>query len=68
MTTYTASDGDRLDRIIYAHYRTLEQSVVAVVIEANVHLAHKVSLDAGDVVNLPDVEPETTDTASRALW
>lgn len=68
MTTHKAVDGDRLDRIIYKYYGTLESSVVASVIEANVHLAHKVTLDAGDVVNLPEAETSETDTASRALW
>ncbi len=62
-----ATQGDRLDQIIYAHYGTLD--VMNEVMMANVHLLHKAILDNGDKVYLPDIDvtPQSK-TAGVNLW
>ncbi len=67
MKTYTAQNGDRLDQIVYQEYNTLK--VMDKVLEANIHLKHKVLLEDGDIVNLPvvTIEKETIKKV-KTLW
>jgi len=61
-----ATQGDRLDQIIMAFYKTL--SVMNEVMIINIHLMNKPVLDRGDVVYLPDiVAPAPTETGV-SLW
>ena len=66
MKTVTAYKGQRLDQIIYKKYSTLESDVVNAVLSANPHLLNKLELEAGDVVNLPEIE--TKEPKGRHLW
>lgn len=62
-----ATQGDRLDQIIYAYYGTLD--VMNEVMMANVHLLRKAILDNGDKVYLPDMEVTAqAETAGVNLW
>jgi phage tail protein X len=51
MKTYRASEGERLDTIVYAHYDTLE--VFPQVLQLNARLT--TLLKDGDIVKLPDI-------------
>lgn len=61
-----ATHGDRLDRIIYAYYGTLD--AMNEVMMANVHLMKKTILDDGDKVYLPDIETATPEEKGVSLW
>jgi len=66
MKRTVATTGDRLDQIIYQYYGTLD--VMNEVMMSNVHLLSKTILDAGDIVNLPDISsPEQPETGVN-LW
>lgn len=61
-----ATQGDRLDQIIYAHYGTLD--VMNEVMMSNAHLMSKAILDNGDKVYLPDIKiPDKLETGI-SLW
>ena len=65
MTEYKATDGDRLDQIVFNHYNTLK--VFNKVLEANKHIGAKTVLAAGDVIKLPVIElPKTKEV--KGLW
>lgn len=68
MREYRASKGERLDQIVFREYGTLE--AIGVVLEANTHLLHKIELDAGDRVYLPDLQKESQERIKKgkALW
>lgn len=61
-----ATDGDRLDQIIFAHYGTL--SVMNEVMMSNAHLLKKVILESGDKVYLPEIDTSTPDKMGVSLW
>ena len=56
MREYIATQGERLDQIIYREYKSLDKNVVNEVLKANSHLLTKLILDAFDVVYLPEIE------------
>lgn len=67
MKTVNAQAGDRLDQIVYLEYGTL--TIFDKVLEANSHLATKVILDDGDIVNIPVIEIEKeTIKEVKSLW
>ena len=61
--TYIAKDKERLDNIVYKHYKTLE--VFETVLSFNSHLNSV--LKAGDKVFLPEIKIEKKDE-TVALW
>jgi len=67
MREYRANQGERLDRIIYREYKTLNQDVVNKVLEANPHLLGKIELDAFDIVYLPEITIEPCEE-NKTLW
>ena len=67
MREYRANQGERLDRIIYREYKTLNQDVVNKVLEANPHLLDKLVLDAFDIVYLPEITIEPN-KENKTLW
>ena len=67
MSEYIAKDGERLDQIVYAVYGTLD--VYDEVLKANIHIADKIELEAGDIVYLPDIKRDTTTLKDeKSLW
>ena len=65
--TYTAQDGDRLDKIVFKHYGTLK--VFDKVLEVNTHLVTKAILEDNDKVNLPIIEIQKATTKEvKSLW
>jgi len=67
MREYRANQGERLDRIIYREYKTLNQDVVNKVLEANPHLLGKIELEAFDIVYLPEITIEPSEE-NKTLW
>jgi len=67
MREYIATQGERLDQIIYLEYKTLDKNVVNEVLKANPHLLTKLVLDAFDKVYLPEIEIEPS-SEDKALW
>jgi len=67
MEIYIAKQGDRLDSIIYKHYKSLDKDIVEAVLKENRHLLKKCLLDAFDKVYLPEIEIKT-EQKGRALW
>jgi phage tail protein X len=67
MKTYIAQLGDRLDQITFQEYGTLK--VYDKVLLENKHLATKIKLNDGDIVNLPviDIQKETIKEV-KSLW
>lgn len=61
-----ATQGDRLDQIIYQHYGTLD--VMNEVMMSNAHLMAKPILDSGDKVYLPDIQTAKPEEKGVALW
>lgn len=61
-----ATQGDRLDQIIYQYYGTL--NVMNEVMMSNVHLLSKTILDAGDEVYLPDITAPSQTESGVNLW
>ena len=61
-----ATQGDRLDQIIYAHYGTL--SVMNEVMMSNSHLMSKPILADGDKVYLPDIVKADQPETGVSLW
>lgn len=67
MSEYIAKEGERIDQIVYAVYGTLD--VFNEVLEANIDLADKIELEAGDIVYLPDIKRDTTTLKDeKSLW
>jgi len=62
MKTYRASEGERLDTIVYAHYGSLEH--FAEVLAKNARL--QTLLKDGDMVKLPEFP--TAPTKEPELW
>ncbi|RXJ80820.1 phage tail protein [Aliarcobacter skirrowii] len=60
---YIAKDNERLDSIVYKHYKTLE--VFETVLSFNTHL--NPILKAGDKVFLPDIKVEKN-PKEQSLW
>lgn len=67
MKEYIATQGERLDQIIYREYKSLDKNVVNEVLKANPHLLTKLVLDAFDVVYLPEIEIKPS-IEDKALW
>jgi phage tail protein X len=61
-----ATQGDRLDQIIMAFYKTL--TVMNEVMMSNSHLMNKPILDDGDKVYLPDIVAPTPTETGVSLW
>lgn len=61
-----ATQNDRLDQIIYAHYGTLD--VMNEVMMANANLMGKAILDNGDKVYLPDIKLPDQTESGVSLW
>ncbi len=61
-----ATQGDRLDQIIYTVYKTL--SVMNEVMINNSHLMNKPILDDGDIVYLPDIAISLQPVQGVSLW
>lgn len=61
-----ATQGDRLDQIIYTVYKTL--SVMNEVMINNSHLMNKPILDDSDIVYLPDIMISAQHTQGVSLW
>ncbi len=58
---YRTKDGETLDLICWRHYG-VQSGAVEAVLEANTHLADQgVILQAGTLINLPDLQPITND-------
>jgi len=67
VSEYIAKEGERIDQIVYAVYGTLD--VFNEVLEANIDLADKIELEAGDIVYLPDIKRDTTTLKDeKSLW
>lgn len=66
MRHIVATQGDRLDQIIMAFYKTL--SVMNEVMIVNVHLMNKPVLDMGDIVYLPDILVPVQPKTGVSLW
>ncbi|RYA23884.1 phage tail protein [Malaciobacter halophilus] len=67
MTTYIAQEGDRLDQIVFRHYKTL--IVFEKVVEANPSLKNRTILKDDEVINLPVITIEKTKTKEvKSLW
>lgn len=66
MKRTVATQGDRLDQIIYTYYGTLD--VMNEVMMSNVNLLSKTILDAGDVVYLPDISAPEQPETGVSLW
>jgi len=67
MREYIATQGERLDQIIYREYKSLDKNVVNEVLKANPHLLKKLTLEAFDKVYLPEIEIKPS-TEDKALW
>jgi len=67
MREYVATQGERLDQIIYREYKTLDKNIVDEVLKANPHLLNKLVLDAFDKVYLPEIEIKSS-SEDKALW
>jgi len=65
MKEYLVTQAKRLDTVIYEHYKTLD--VLEKVLEVNKKYFHKLILQAGDIVILPNFIIEKT-TKGNALW
>lgn len=61
-----ATQGDRLDQIIYAFYGTLD--VMNEVMISNSHLMSKTILSDGDIVYLPEITISTPIESGVSLW
>jgi phage tail protein X len=61
----TAVDNDRIDLICWKHYGSRSGRVVELVLVANPGLAMTETLKAGQVINLPGIEPQTKE---ESLW
>ncbi len=66
MSEYIAKEGERLDQIVFRVYGSLEY--FEEVLRANIHLAAKRELSAGDVVRLPDMDTNVKSVEEKALW
>jgi hypothetical protein len=65
MNRYIAKDGDRLDSVVLANYRSLKP--MALVMESNPDLLGKEYLDSGDIVILPFWQPPNVNEV-KVLW
>jgi phage tail protein X len=63
--TIRTVDGDRLDRICWEHYGSLEGRIVERVLDANPGISSIVEFSAGMKIFLPDIEPVKLE---RSLW
>lgn len=61
-----ATQGDRLDQIVYQYYKTLD--VLGEVMMSNPDLLNKPILDEGDRVALPDITIEAQSETGVSLW
>ncbi|MFA6608906.1 MAG: tail protein X [Candidatus Paceibacterota bacterium] len=61
-----ATQGDRLDQIVYQYYKTLD--VLGEVMMSNPDLLNKPILDKGDRVALPDITIEAQSETGVSLW
>ena len=66
MNRYIAKDGDRLDLIVYKHYKRLD--IFSTVLELNTHLLERYELNIGDIVYLPDIANTPKIKELKALW
>jgi len=66
MDFYIANDGDRLDKIVYLHYKDI--NMLENIMQFNMHLLDKLILSAGDKVYLPPINKNIRLHKSRALW
>ncbi len=63
--TILTVDGDRLDKICWVHYGSLEGRIVERVLEVNPGISSIVEFSAGRKIFLPDIEPVELE---RSLW
>ncbi len=63
--TILTVDGDRLDKICWVHYGSLEGRIVERVLDANPGISSIVEFVAGTRIFLPDIEPVELE---RSLW
>jgi len=56
----------RYDYMVFTHYGNLDH--FEKVLEINKHLVHKLVLEAGDKVELPEFEEIEKTTQIKALW
>jgi len=73
MKTYRVQEGERLDRIVFQVYGSVDAKIIEMVMDVNKHLLTATILKSGDVINLPEVETVQTEiseniTTSKALW
>lgn len=61
-----ATQGDRLDQIVYQYYKTLD--VLGEVMMSNPDLLNKPILDEGDRVALLDITIEAQSETGVSLW
>lgn len=61
-----ATQGDRLDQIVYQYYKTLD--VLGEVMMSNPDLLNKPILNEGDRVALPDIAIEAQYETGVSLW
>lgn len=61
-----ATQGDRIDQIVYQYYKTLD--VMVEVMMSNPGLLNKPILDEGDRVALPDIVIEAQAETGVNLW
>lgn len=61
--TYIAKDGDRLDTIVYKHYKTLEVFEIVLSFNSNLNSV----LKAGDKVFLPEIKLQEK-SKEVSLW
>lgn len=66
MNKYMAKDNDKLDMICFKNYGSLDQDTYSNFLRENEHLLTKFFLSAGDIVNLPGIEPKIK--KERYLW
>lgn len=65
---YLAKEGDTLEMICFKEYKSLETNLYALFLRANAHLLHKKTLQAGDLVNLPDLAIDYNNDEVQYLW
>ena len=68
MKEYIATQGERLDQIVFTQYNTLNKDVLNIVLSANKHLLNKIELDGFDIVYLPDIQIDTFIQEEKTLW
>ena len=66
MIEVKVTEQKRLDQVVYEKLGSLER--FEKILEINRHLIHKVLLDIGDIVYLPESKPKEKIVKEKALW